>query len=155
NSMIRGTVGIATADTCAGANFESLLIDGVPSGSYSVGTVSYNTTKLSNGVHQFQVDSQSMNPGSVTLGSASRSFNVQNFATARTQPPAPAPAQQATLSQNSQEPSEQLRFDSPNEASPMPVHLREPHSKRRQAGTSAGAVRSLRRTAHRQQVSMS
>jgi len=78
NATISGTIKIATKDTCPGAWFESLLVDGVHAGSFALGAVSYNTTKLSNGVHQFKVTSQSKNPGSVTLGSNSRSFKVQN-----------------------------------------------------------------------------
>jgi hypothetical protein len=72
------SVAVGTSDTCAGVWFESLYVDGSHIADFPPGTVILNSTKLTNGSHTLKVTSQSENPGSVTLGSASESVNVRN-----------------------------------------------------------------------------
>jgi len=87
DEMLSGMVAITTMDTCEGANFETLFIDGNSAGAFALAgndypdtaTIMYDTTKISNGVHQFQVNSQSStNPGAIALGSDTTNYSVQN-----------------------------------------------------------------------------
>ena len=90
NATVSGTsVAIATTDTCSGVWFENLLVDGVASGSYAPGQVVFNSTQVSNGTHQITVTSQSINPGSVELGSASVMLNVENGGAGGSSTPTP------------------------------------------------------------------
>ena len=78
DATLSGMVAISIMNNCVGAYFETLIIDGASAGVFPLGTISFDTTKISNGVHQFQVTSQSMNPGSRALGSDSTNYSVQN-----------------------------------------------------------------------------
>ena len=78
-AAVRGSsVAITTNDTCSGLWFESLYIDGSHVSDFAPGAVVLNSSSLSNAEHILQVTSQSMNPGSVVLGSASEPLNVEN-----------------------------------------------------------------------------
>jgi hypothetical protein len=82
---VSGTsVAIVTADNCTGAWYENLYVDGVGSGSFAPGKVVFNSTTVTNGTHQITVTSQSENPGSVQLGSASETLTVSNGASSGT-----------------------------------------------------------------------
>ncbi|GEM_PF-880039 len=72
------SVAVRTSDTCPGMWFESLYVDNTYIGDFPPDTVVLNTTKFSNGSHTVKVTSQSENPGSVTLASASETVNIQN-----------------------------------------------------------------------------
>jgi sugar lactone lactonase YvrE len=76
NSTVGGLVFLPTDDACTGVHFEALLIDGVPKGTAITGRVTYDTSKLSNGPHTFTINSQSANPGTMTLGTGSIVLNV-------------------------------------------------------------------------------
>ncbi len=82
---VAGTVPIVTTDTCTSLWFENLFVDGVFVSSFAPGNITWNTVEWVNGNHLITVTSQSMNPGSRTLGSASETLNVQNG-------PTPAPS---------------------------------------------------------------
>ena len=85
------SVAISTKDTCSGLWFENLYVDGSFSNSFAPGAVVFNSTTFSNGTHTIKVTSQSENPGSVTLGSASELLNIENgSATATPSPKATA-----------------------------------------------------------------
>ena len=72
------TVAIGTQDTCSGLWFESLYVDGSHVSDFAPGAVVLNSTSFSNGTHTVEVTSQSENPGSVMLGSASEPLNIEN-----------------------------------------------------------------------------
>jgi Right handed beta helix region/Protein of unknown function (DUF1565) len=83
NAAVSGLVAIGTSDACAGNWFESLYVDGAHVGDFTTGQVVFTSTAYANGAHTIEVTSQSTNPGSVVLGSASEALNVQNtFSTA-------------------------------------------------------------------------
>jgi Big-like domain-containing protein len=113
------SVAIVTSDVCSGLWFESLYVDGSYIGDFAPGAVSFNSTVFSNGNHTVKVTSQTINPGSVVLGSASESLNVENglptptaSATAGASPTAsPKPTATAT-------PSAHLSNLAPNAALP-------------------------------------
>ena len=78
-AAVRGSsVAIGTLDTCSGLWFESLYIDGSHVSDFAPGAVVFNSTTFSNGTHTVEVTSQSTNPGSVVLGSASEPLNIEN-----------------------------------------------------------------------------
>jgi hypothetical protein len=77
NSAVSGNVAINTNDLCVGNWFESLYVDGAHVSDFATGQVTFISTSYSNGLHTIKVTSQSVNPGSVVLGSASESLNVQ------------------------------------------------------------------------------
>lgn len=78
-TVVRGSgVAVGTNDTCSGRWFESLYIDGSHVGDFPAGAVIFDSTKLSNGMHTVEVTSQSVNPGSRMLGSASEPLNIAN-----------------------------------------------------------------------------
>jgi len=78
NAAVKGIVAINTSDTCAGNWFESLYVDGAHVGDFVTGEVTFTSTAYANGTHTIEVTSQSVNPGSVVLGSASEALNIQN-----------------------------------------------------------------------------
>lgn len=80
-AIVSGSVPIKTIDSCAGVWWEKLLVDGKTSGGFAPGQIIFNSANASNGTHQVTVNSQSANPGSVVLGTASESLNIQNAAT--------------------------------------------------------------------------
>lgn len=90
-SIVAGVVGITTTDTCATVHFESLYVDGTHVSDFAVGSVSFNSAAVPNGNHLITVTSQSSNPGSVQLGSASISLNVNNPVPTPGPTPTPAP----------------------------------------------------------------
>jgi hypothetical protein len=77
NAAINGIVAIKTNDVCTGSWFESLYVDGAHVGDFGPGQVLFTSTGYANGNHTVQVTSQSANPSSVQLGSASEVLNVQ------------------------------------------------------------------------------
>jgi hypothetical protein len=77
NSAVSGNVAINTNDLCVGNWFESLYVDGAHVADFASGQVMFISTSYPNGLHTIKVTSQSVNPGSVILGSASESLNVQ------------------------------------------------------------------------------
>jgi hypothetical protein len=81
NAAVSGTVAINTNDLCAGVWFESLYVDGAHVADFPAGQIMFTTTPYSSGNHTIQVTSQSTNPGSVVLGSASEALNVQPAST--------------------------------------------------------------------------
>jgi hypothetical protein len=78
NAAVSGTVPIDTSDLCAGNWYESLYVDGTHVGDFATGQVTFTSTSYANGTHTVEVTSQSVNPGSVVLGSASESLNVES-----------------------------------------------------------------------------
>ena len=81
NSVVSGSsIAIHTSDTCSGMWFEAMQIDGTPSGAFAAGRGFFNSTAAANGNHVITVTSQSENPGTIVLGSASVTVNVQNNA---------------------------------------------------------------------------
>lgn len=95
-------VAISTKDTCSGLWSENLYVDSSYINSFAPGAVVFNSTAFSNSSHTIKVTSQSENPDSVVLGSASELLNVQNgLATATPSPkatatPSPKPTASAT-----------------------------------------------------------
>lgn len=79
------SVPIITRDVCPRVWFEKLYVDGVFVGAFATGAAVLNSTI--NGLHTITITSQSANPGSVVLGSASGIVNVQ--AAAPTPTPVP------------------------------------------------------------------
>ena len=77
NSAVSGTVPINTSDLCTGNWFESLYVDGAHISDFAPGQVVFTSTAYANGTHTIEVTSQSVNPGSVVLGSASEALKVQ------------------------------------------------------------------------------
>ncbi|HEV3113307.1 MAG TPA: hypothetical protein VGY99_22710 [Candidatus Binataceae bacterium] len=73
-----GSVPITTSDTCSGMWFESFYVDGSHVNDFPAGTIIFNSTTFSNGIHTVEVTSQSVNPNSLILGTASELLNVQN-----------------------------------------------------------------------------
>jgi hypothetical protein len=78
------SVAIGTRDTCSGLWFEGLYVDGSLINDFPAGMAVFNSTTLSNGTHTIKVTSQSMNPGSVELGSASEPLDIENGVTTPT-----------------------------------------------------------------------
>ena len=102
-------IAIKTYDICKGVWFEGMKIDGTPSGTFQTEKVMFKSTRVGNGNHVITVTSQSANPGSIVLGSASITLNVQNGAGAlpTTTPTAtPTPAHYSTLGPGATLPSE-------------------------------------------------
>src|SRR5579862_479852 len=77
NSSVSGIVAIDTSDLCTGNWFESLYVDGSHIGDFATGQVMFASGSFANGTHTVEVTSQSVNPGSVVLGTASEVLNVQ------------------------------------------------------------------------------
>lgn len=90
NSAVSGAVTIGTKDTCTGNWYEALAVDGAPAGAGVTGQVVFTSTGYANGTHTIQITSQSANPGSVVLGTASETVNVQNSISTGTSTPTPA-----------------------------------------------------------------
>jgi hypothetical protein len=94
------SIGIKTQDTCSGLWFESLYVDGSHVNDFAPGTVVFNSTTVANGTHTIKVTSQSANPGSIVLGSASEALDVENGLTSPTPSsavsPTPGPSATAT-----------------------------------------------------------
>ena len=80
-ARVSGSVAIKTADSCAGVWWEALYVDGRPSGGFATGKVVLDSTKFANGSHTIKVTSQTRNPGSVVLGSATETLNINNGST--------------------------------------------------------------------------
>jgi hypothetical protein len=79
NAAVSGAaVPITTKDDCAGMWFEALQVDGQPAGGFITGQVIFNSTSVANGSHKLSVTSQSKNPGTTVLGSASVLLKVAN-----------------------------------------------------------------------------
>jgi hypothetical protein len=93
NTVVSGaSVGIGTTDTCSGLWYEELQVDGAPSGAFTPGKVVFDSASVASGSHLITVTSQSINPGSVVLGTASVTLIVQNgAATAATPIATPTP----------------------------------------------------------------
>jgi Bacterial Ig domain len=89
NSAVSGAVTIGTKDTCTGNWYEALAVDGAPAGAGVTGQVVFTSSSYPNGTHTILITSQSMNPGSVVLGSASESVNVENSVSTGTSTPTP------------------------------------------------------------------
>ena len=89
NAVVSAIIGLPTSDTCTGVHFETLQIDGVAKGAAGPGTFTFDTTKLLNGPHTFTINSQSANPGSTVLGTASVVLNVSNACSFSILSPAP------------------------------------------------------------------
>ena len=89
--MSGAAVSIKTRDTCSGLWFESLKVDGISLGAFSPNNVVFNSTTVSNGNHTISVTSQSQNPGSIVLGTATVVLNVQNNANSASQTPTATP----------------------------------------------------------------
>ena len=89
NAAVSGSaVPIETIDDCEGMWFEGLQVDGKPAGAFPIGQVIFNTTSVTVGSHSLTVTSQSKNPGSTVLGSASVVLNVVNGVATPTPTPA-------------------------------------------------------------------
>jgi len=79
NAAVSGSaVPIKTIDGCKGMWFEALQVDGKAAGAFPIGQVIFNSTGVTVGSHKLTVTSQSMNPGTTVLGSASVVLNVVN-----------------------------------------------------------------------------
>jgi len=79
NTILTGwNVPISTQDECSGAWYESLYVDNTRVADYVIGTVILDSNLFANGVHTIKVTSQSENPGTIELGSASEPLNIQN-----------------------------------------------------------------------------
>jgi len=76
--------------------FESLYVDGSHIADFAPGSVVLNSGSFSNGIHTIEVTSQSENPGSVTLGSASEALDIENTAAT----PSPSPGTSPTSTPN-------------------------------------------------------
>src|SRR5260370_14092835 len=96
NAAVSGLVAIGTSDACAGNWFESLYVDGAHVGDFTTGQVVFTSTAYANGAHTIEVTSQSTNPGSVVLGSASEALNVQNTFSTATSTSTPTPTSAPT-----------------------------------------------------------
>src|SRR5258708_5304485 len=90
NAAVSGLVAIGTSDACAGNWFESLYVDGAHVGDFVTGQVVLTSTAYANGAHTIEVTSQSMNPGSAVLGSASEVLNLQNTTSTATSTSTPS-----------------------------------------------------------------
>jgi Protein of unknown function (DUF1565) len=77
NATVSGIVAINTNDLCTGVWFESLYVDGAHVADFPTGQVMFTSTSYAGGNHTIKVTSQSTNPGSVVLGIASETLNVQ------------------------------------------------------------------------------
>jgi len=89
SSVSGPAVSIQTKDACAGAWFEALRADGQWAGAFSIGHVTFNSTSAPNGWLKLTVTSQSENPGTVELGSASVVVAVGNGVPGPTPMPTP------------------------------------------------------------------
>ncbi len=88
NATVSGSsVAITTQDSCVGNWFETLYVDGAFVSAFVTGQVVFNSTSVPNGNHLLQVTSQSQNPGSIQLGSAIVTLNVQNLSATPTPTP--------------------------------------------------------------------
>ncbi len=96
SATVNGIVAINTNDTCSGAWFESLYVDGAHVSDFPVGQIMFTSTSYANGMHTIQVTSQSTNPGSVQLGSASEALNVQAGSATKTATATPTTKPSAT-----------------------------------------------------------
>jgi hypothetical protein len=98
-SVVRGsTVSISTIDTCKGAWFESLFVDGNHVADFAPGKVALNSTMFSNGAYLVGVTAQSAKPNSVRLGMATVTLSVQNPISKRRSTPTASPTPTATPS---------------------------------------------------------
>ena len=89
--MSGNSVAITTKDTCSKLWFETLQVDGTPSGAFAPGKVVFNSTTVSDGSHTITVLSQSENPNSVVLGTASETLTVNNSGLSSQVGPTPTP----------------------------------------------------------------
>ena len=121
NSAVSGTVPINTSDLCAGNWYESLYVDGAHIGDFATGQVTFASTSYANGTHVIEVTSQSANPGSVVLGSASEALNVQSGLPTATPSATPTPkaAHYSMLGPGASLPTEASCVSAVN-ASPIP-----------------------------------
>lgn len=91
SATVSGTVSLPTTDTCPGAWFERLFVDGVAAGDFAVGGVQWNTIGSTAGAHTITITAQTKNPNSIPLGAASVVLNV-------TAAPSPTPSPSGTPS---------------------------------------------------------
>src|SRR5579875_973138 len=84
-------VAIKTSDNCSGVWFEGLQVNGVAAGAFATGQVVFDSTTVANGDNVISVTSQSENPGSKVLGSASITLKVANGSAIATVAPTPTP----------------------------------------------------------------
>jgi len=96
SATVSGIVAINTNDLCAGAWFESLYVDGAHVADFATGQIMFTSTSVANGVHTIKVTSQSINPGSVVLGSVSEAVNVQQGSSTATTTATPTSKPSAT-----------------------------------------------------------
>jgi len=82
-------VAIKTSDNCSGVWFEGLQVNGVAAGAFATGQVVFDSTTVANGDNVISVTSQSENPGSKVLGSASITLKVANGSAIATVAPTP------------------------------------------------------------------
>jgi hypothetical protein len=92
NATVSGSVPISTKDTCSRVWFESLYVDGSHVADFPPGNVVFNSTAVANGTHTIEVTSQSKNPGSRVLGSASEPLDVENVAGSPSPSASPTPS---------------------------------------------------------------
>jgi len=111
-------VPIKTNDVCTGVWWEDLQVDGVAVNGFATGQVVFDSTTVSNGTHTITVTSQSQNPSSVVLGSASEMLNVQNGSPAATGTPTPTATHYFMLVPGASLPSESSCITAVN-ASPI------------------------------------
>lgn len=98
SSNVSGTVAIRTSDSCSGTWYESLYVDSGYVGDFATSQVNFNSVAYANGRHTIEVTSQSQNPASLMLGSASEVLYVANTNPTPTSTPTPAPVSSSTPS---------------------------------------------------------
>lgn len=78
---LNSQVAIGTNDTCAGAWFECLQVDGSPDGCAAPSQLVWNTTGYAMGSHEIVVTSYSEGPNSKLLATASQTLHLGHYAT--------------------------------------------------------------------------
>ncbi|HLH77650.1 MAG TPA: hypothetical protein VKV28_12680 [Candidatus Binataceae bacterium] len=78
---LNSVVPIGTNDTCAGAWFECLQVDGSLDGCAAPGQLVWNTSAYTMGSHEITVNSYSENPNSQLLASASQTVHLGHYTT--------------------------------------------------------------------------
>src|SRR5260370_38043885 len=146
-AAVSGVVAISTSDVCAGNWFESLYVDGAHVGDFVTGQVVLTSTAYAHGAHTIAVTSQSMNPGSAVLGSASEVLNLQNTTSTETStwtPSATPPPTGAPTPSSSPTPT----------STPTPggtTYYVSPNGSDSAAGTSPAPLRTIQKAANKLQ----
>jgi hypothetical protein len=143
SATVSGIVAINTVDLCAGAWFESLYVDGAHVADFATGQIMFTSTSYANGIHTIQVTSQSPNPGSIVLGTASEALNVRQGSATATPTATPTPTPTSTSSVGASQTATPTATSTPNSA----TFYVSPTGSDSASGSSAAPWRTIQKAA--------